>query len=161
MQWNYLMENITGSHQLRGCNEIIEWKRCQGAINWVHFFIDYVSIPGNTNVEIFAIKVEDFTTASNKKFIHAFYILIASHYIFNLLHAMHYMLVCMCVGHPRKDETRVCMLIYTLWMYSLSTLENADKNRILFVRSPHHKHFGKAQHLVLWALWWHQLFSTR
>ena len=27
--------------------------------------------------------------------------------------------------------------------------------------SVHHKRFGKAQHLVLWALWWHQLFSTR
>ena len=36
-----------------------------------------------------------------------------------------------------------------------------DENRIFFVRSPHHKHFGKAHHLVLWALWWHQLFSTR
>ena len=50
-----------------------------------------------------------------------------------------------------KDETRVCG--YTLWIYSLSTLENTDENRIFFVRSPHHKHFGKAQHLVLWALW--------
>ena len=29
------------------------------------------------------------------------------------------------------------------------TLENTDENRIFFVRSPHHKHFGKAQHLVL------------
>ena len=32
---------------------------------------------------------------------------------------------------------------------------------MFFVRSPHHKHFGKAQHLVLWALWWHQSFFTR
>ena len=49
-----------------------------------------------------------------------------------------------------------------LWIYnSLSTLENSDVNRIFFVCSPHHKHFGKAQHPVLWALWWHQLFSTR
>ena len=52
-------------------------------------------------------------------------------------------------------------IINTLWIYSLSTLENTDENRILFVRSPHHKHFGKAQHLVLWTLWWYQLFSTR
>ena len=29
------------------------------------------------------------------------------------------------------------------------------------VRSPHHKHFGNAQHPVLWALYWQQLFSTR
>ena len=40
-------------------------------------------------------------------------------------------------------------------------LSPTDENRIFFVRSPHHRHFGKAQHLVLWALWWHQLFSTR
>ena len=26
------------------------------------------------------------------------------------------------------------------------TLENTDENRMLFVRSPHHKHFGKAEH---------------
>ena len=25
----------------------------------------------------------------------------------------------------------------------------------------HHKHFGKAKHLVFWALWWHQLFGSR
>ena len=50
----------------------------------------------------------------------------------------------------------MCLWIYTLWIYSLSTLENT----IFFVHSPHHKYFGKAQHLVLWALWWHQLFST-
>ena len=41
------------------------------------------------------------------------------------------------------------------WIYSLSTLENTDEKRTFFVRSPHHKHFGKAQHLVPWALWWH------
>ena len=58
----------------------------------------------------------------------------------------------------RKDETLVCG--YTLWIYSLNTLENTDENRIFFFRSTHHKHFGKAQHLVLWALSWHQLFST-
>ena len=59
---------------------------------------------------------------------------------------------------PGKDETCVCG--YMLWIYSLSTLENTDENRILFVHSPHQKHFGKTQHLVLWAFWWHQLFST-
>ena len=47
-----------------------------------------------------------------------------------------------------KSQTRLCICVYRC-MY------------IFFVRSPHHKHFGKAQHLVLWALWWHQLFSTR
>ena len=41
-----------------------------------------------------------------------------------------------------KDEARVCG--NTLWVYSLSTLENFDKNRIFFVRWPQHKHFGKA-----------------
>ena len=61
-----------------------------------------------------------------------------------------FMCICICIY--------VCM--YMLWIYWLSTLENTDKNRMFFVRSPHHKHFGKAQLLVLWALWWHQLFST-
>ena len=37
--------------------------------------------------------------------------------------------------------------IYTLWIYSLSTLENTDENRIFFVRSAHRNHIGKAQHL--------------
>ena len=46
-----------------------------------------------------------------------------------------------------------------VWIYSLSTLENTDENRIVFVRSLHHKHFSKAQHLVLWPPWWHQLFE--
>ena len=59
---------------------------------------------------------------------------------------------------PWKEETRICG--YTLWIYSLATLERTDENRIFLVRSPHHKHFGQAQHLVLWALWWHQLFFT-
>ena len=35
------------------------------------------------------------------------------------------------------------------YIYSLSTLEKTDENRMFFVRSPHHKHLGKAQHLVL------------
>ena len=41
---------------------------------------------------------------------------------------------------PGKEETRVC--VYTLSIYSLSTLENTDEKRIFLVRSPHHKHFG-------------------
>ena len=35
--------------------------------------------------------------------------------------------------------------IYALNLF----IEQTDENRIFFVRSPHHKHFGKAQHLVL------------
>ena len=31
----------------------------------------------------------------------------------------------------------------------MSTPENTDENNIFFSRSPHHKHFGKAQHLLL------------
>ena len=45
---------------------------------------------------------------------------------------------------PGNDETHICG--YTLWIYSLSLLENLDENRIFLVLSPHHKHFGKAQH---------------
>ena len=59
---------------------------------------------------------------------------------------------------PRKDESHLSG--YTLWISSLSSLENTDENTIVFARSPHHKHFGKAQHLVLCALWWHHIFST-
>ena len=69
------------------------------------------------------------------------------------------------VNRSHTDESlegrNKCLWINTLWIYSLSTLENTDENRIFFVRSPHNKHFGKAEHLVLWAIWWHQLFSTR
>ena len=46
---------------------------------------------------------------------------------------------------PGKEETRVSAC--TLWIFSLSTLEDTDENRIFFVRSPQHKHFGKTQHL--------------
>ena len=59
------------------------------------------------------------------------------------------------------EGRNMCLWIYTLWIYSLSTLENPGENRIFFVSSPHYKHFSKAQHLVLWGFWWHQLFSTR
>ena len=60
---------------------------------------------------------------------------------------------------PGKDEARVSGCIRSEFIHwALSrTLMKAEH---LFVRSPHHKYFGKAQHLVLWALWWHQLFST-
>ena len=62
---------------------------------------------------------------------------------------------CSVLVNPKHtDESwegrNTCLWIYTLWIYSLC-----------FVRSPHNKYFGKAQHPVLWALWWHQLFSTR
>ena len=59
------------------------------------------------------------------------------------------------------EGRNTCLWIYKLWIYSLSTQENTDENRILFVHSPHHKCFGKVQHLMLCALWGHQLFSTR
>ena len=56
------------------------------------------------------------------------------------------------------ERQNTCMWTYMLWIHSLSTLENTDESKIFFVRSPHCKHFGKAQHLVLcWALWWHQI----
>ena len=69
--------------------------------------------------------------------------------------------VCVCVCVYIYMGWKTCLWIHTLWIYSLINLENTDANRISFVRSLHHKYFGKAQHLVLWALWWHQLFSTR
>ena len=56
--------------------------------------------------------------------------------------AVLYSLIWATLMSPGKDETRICG--YTLWTYSLSTLENTDENWIFFVRSPHHKHFGKA-----------------
>ena len=56
-------------------------------------FIKCISILQNTNVKIFAIRVEDFTTASNKNFIHAFSILTALHHAFNLLYATRYVVV--------------------------------------------------------------------
>ena len=46
------------------------------------------------------------------------------------------------------EFTSACTVI--MW------LENTDENKIFFVRSSHQKHFGKAQHVVRWALWWHQ-----
>ena len=69
------------------------------------------------------------------------------------------------VNLSHTDESwegrNTCLWINTFWIYSLNTLENTDKNKILFVRSPNRKHFGKAQHLVPWALWWRKLFYTR
>ena len=57
------------------------------------------------------------------------------------------------VNPSHTDESwevwNTCLWICTFWMYSLSTLENTDENIIFFVCSSHHKHFGKAQHLVL------------
>ena len=34
------------------------------------------------------------------------------------------------------ERRNTCPWIYTLWIYSLSTVENTDENRIFFVRSP-------------------------
>ena len=110
------MENRTGSYQLRGCNEIIWWKRWQVAINWVHVFINYISILENTKAEVFAIKAEDFTTASNRKFIHAFYMLIASNYIFNLLYAIHYIVVYSMVFRKSSNFAKIYWQCGTLFM---------------------------------------------
>ena len=60
---------------------------------------------------------------------------------------------------PGKDETGVCG--YMLWIDWLTTLEDTDENRKIFVWSTHQKHFSKTQNLVLWAFWWQQLLSTR
>ena len=38
--------------------------------------------------------------------------------------------------------------IYALNLF-IEHLENMDENRIFFVCSPHHKHFGKPQHVVI------------
>ena len=47
------------------------------------------------------------------------------------------------------EGRNTCLRIYTLQTYWLCTLENTDEKGIFFVLSPHHKHFGKAQNLVL------------
>ena len=56
---------------------------------------------------------------------------------------------CWCLSRTSQtDESwegqNTGMWIYTLWIYSLRTLENTDENiyRIFFVCSPHHMHFG-------------------
>ena len=46
------------------------------------------------------------------------------------------------------QERNMCLWIYTLCIHSL-TLENIDENRLFFVCSPHHNHFGRARRLVL------------
>ena len=50
------------------------------------------------------------------------------------------------------ERENTCLGKYMLWIYLLSTLENTDENSIFFVFSPHHKDFGKGQHLVLSTL---------
>ena len=37
--------------------------------------------------------------------------------------------------------------------YAKNNIKYNHENRIFLVRSPHHKHFGKAQYLILLALW--------
>ena len=61
---------------------------------------------------------------------------------------------------------RIHMYICIIYihMYTYLFIEHSGEHwreQIFFFLFVHHKHFGKAQHLVLWALWWHQLFSTR
>ena len=52
-------------------------------------YISYIILTENASVELFAIKVEDFTIASTKDFIHTFSILITSPYLFNLLYTLY------------------------------------------------------------------------
>ena len=100
---------------IRRCNEIIWWKRWKVvSINWVHVFINCVSILENTNAEIFVIKVEDFTTASNKNFFHAFSLLIALHYVFNLLYTTQYIVV---YQHGISKLFEHCENISAVWNF--------------------------------------------
>ena len=55
----------------------------------IQVYISYINLSGNASVELFAIKVEDFTIASTKDFIHTFSILITSRYLFNLLYTLY------------------------------------------------------------------------
>ena len=59
-----------------------------------------------------------------------------------------------------KDKAGVCGYIRSELIHRALS-KTLMRTKYFFVRSPHHKHFGKAQHLVLWALRWYQLFSTR
>ena len=70
-----------------------------------------------------------------------------------------YLLIQATLIIPGNDETQVCA--HTLWIYSMSTLENTDEYRMFFVHLPHHKHLEKVQHMMFWGLWRHQFFSTR
>ena len=56
----------------------------------------------------------------------------------------------------------ICIYIYIyLNLFIEHSGEHWLEQNIFYFRSPHHKHFGKVQHLVYSALWWHQLFPTR
>ena len=67
------------------------------------------------------------------------------------------------VNLSHTDESgagpNTCLWIFTLWIYLLGTTENTDWTKKFFVHSPQVYLLSLAQ--VLWALWWHQLFSTR
>ena len=59
-----------------------------------------------------------------------------------------------------ENSFKILMITYShslnsflIYIYRERERENTGENRIFFVRSPHHKYFGKAQHLVLRALW--------
>ena len=73
---------------------------------------------------------------------------------------------CFLLVNPSKTDKswergNMCLWIYMLWIYLLRTQENTDENSIYFFRSPHHKHFDKAQDLVFSPLLLHQLFTNR
>ena len=52
-------------------------------------YISYINLSENASVELFAIKVEDFTIESTKDFIDTSSILIAWRYLFNLLYTQY------------------------------------------------------------------------
>ena len=68
----------------------------------------------NTNVEIFAIKVENFTIASNKNFVHTFSILIILHYVLNFLFSTQYIVV---YQHGISKLFEHCKNILTVWNF--------------------------------------------
>ena len=79
------------------------------------------SILENTNVEIFAINVKDFATASNKSFIHVFSILFASHYVFNLLYATICIVVYSMVFRNSSNIVKIywqCGTLFIVFRYS-------------------------------------------
>ena len=72
--------------------------------------------------------MEGFTTASNKNFIHAFSILIASYYIFNLLYAIHYKVVYSIVFRNSLNIVKIYWQCGTLFIaFRYSELQKAIK----------------------------------
>ena len=81
-----------------------------------------------SNVETFPIEVEDFTTASNKIFSYAFSVLIASHYVFNLLYTTQYIVY----QHGISKLFEHCENILAVWSFihcfSLFRITKGDQN---------------------------------